>query len=229
MVQAHIRDATGCRVIAGPFEGMQLPSDDMQLKYMMGTYEMELHSVLHELLQMPFETVVNVGAGDGYYAVGVARCRPEVRVVAFEMLPAHRSRVKLLARNNGVEDRVVVMGHCMPEHFKQCVTLDPRSLVIMDCEGGEGTLLDPVLVPGLRTCHVLVELHDFMRPGIGDEIWSAFIRSHDIEEIWSRARTFADITIPTNDTDERERQLYVAAIDENRPSQMRWLYMRPRC
>jgi hypothetical protein len=47
----------------------------------------------------------------------------------------------------------------------------------MDCEGCEAVLLDPALVPALRTTEVVVELHDFCSPHVSRSDLRT-IRSH---------------------------------------------------
>jgi hypothetical protein len=40
------------------------------LSKLLGTYESELHPVLHEILIKPYELIVDVGSAEGYYAIG---------------------------------------------------------------------------------------------------------------------------------------------------------------
>src|SRR5687768_18470931 len=73
-------------VQSGPFKGMKLNSSRESKYYLLGTYEKELHAALAVLLQQNWSRIINIGAGDGYYAVGIARANTTARVYAFEAL-----------------------------------------------------------------------------------------------------------------------------------------------
>jgi hypothetical protein len=94
-------------------------------------------------------------------------------------------------------------------------------LVICDVEGFEEELLDPSAVPELNHADVLVELHEFIRPGIGQKIRHRFAITHRITEIHTRPRSLEDW--PTGvvlDLDQR-----LAAMHEGRPGEMSWFWM----
>jgi len=57
---------------------------------LLGCYEAELHPVFAKWQAVPFRQVVNVGAAEGYYAVGCARLWPEAQVIAFETNPGRK-------------------------------------------------------------------------------------------------------------------------------------------
>ena len=50
----------------------------------LGTLEKELRSIIDILSQKEFDMIVNIGAGEGYYAVGLALRNPRVRIIAYE-------------------------------------------------------------------------------------------------------------------------------------------------
>jgi methylase of polypeptide subunit release factors len=52
--------------------------------------------------------VIDIGAAEGYYAIGFARRLPAARVIASDLDPVARLLCWLLARRNGVGDRVSV-------------------------------------------------------------------------------------------------------------------------
>jgi hypothetical protein len=97
-------------------------------------------------------------------------------VIAYETEPAMRSLCQEMARRNGVADRVQVEGTCRVEHLAE--RIDPPCLVFSDCEGAEAQLIDPAAVPGLAGCHLVVEAHDFLRPGLSQVILQRFQATH---------------------------------------------------
>jgi hypothetical protein len=104
-----------------------------------------------------------------------------------------------------------------------------RSLVVIDAEGSERTVLDPVLVPALGNAEILVEIHDFVSPEIGPEIARRFAGTHSLREIWTRPRTVGDLP------DGPFRWLSfllpgrgVRWLDEGRNQRMRWFFLDPK-
>src|SRR5262249_7917881 len=105
----------------GPFAGMKyLPRSARSLlpPKLLGCYEAELPPVWERIAGRPYDTVINVGCGEGYYAVGLARLLPAVHVHAFDADPLAQDLCRLLAERNGVAGRVTVAGACGPAELQ---------------------------------------------------------------------------------------------------------------
>jgi hypothetical protein len=155
------------RVLWGPFAGMRygrFACGSGLLPKIAGTYELELHEAIAESLARAPRYVINIGAGEGYYAVGYARALPGRRIFAFDTDPLARQRLRKLARLNGVETRLAIGTRAAPADLARLVD-GPRSLVVCDCEGCETQPLDPQAIPGLHHTDLLVECHDFIAAG----------------------------------------------------------------
>jgi hypothetical protein len=147
---------------------------------LLGCHEGELHHLVERIIRTSCSTVVNIGSGEGYYAVGLARSLPAARVHAFDRSEAARLLCAELARINGVADRVVIAGECTSDRL--AALAGPGTLIWCDCEGCEATLLDPARVPGLAGCDILVEVHEAEHPGITEVLRGRFEVSHEV--IW---------------------------------------------
>jgi len=220
-------------VMQGPFAGMRLwfrarASVTMACPMMaklLGTYEMEVHGALESAIASEPDVVVDVGASDGFYVVGLARRLPRTRVIAFEtMAPA----VHALRRNhemNGRPGRVEVHGWCDDAALSSALEGAHRPLVFCDIDGGEGAVLDPARAPALRRAEVIVEVHEPLAKGVSSLLRARFGPSHEIEEIRERARTVADrpAGCPLSDED------FLEAAKEFRGDVPGvWYWMRPR-
>jgi hypothetical protein len=222
----RVRDAFGYTVLNGPFAGLVYPQPialevEAYSAKLLGTYENELHDAVETLLAPPPATVVNIGASDGYYAVGLARRLPGVTVHAFDTNEAHHPTLRLIADANGVDERLEIAGTC------DAATLDSLAtdaLVVCDCEGCELTVLDPALAPNLRTARLLVECHDLIDERITAALTTRFAPTHDLEIIAAQPRWVRDhpelsfLPVVT-------QQL---AITEFREGPMHWMVARPR-
>jgi hypothetical protein len=186
-VATKISAADGLVVQGGPFRGMrylpQLATADGLLRHavvpkLLGCYEAELHDTLTCVFGRRYQRIINVGCAEGYYAVGLALQMPEVPVLAFDIDSGERALCGEMALANGVADRVEMRGECTVDELR---ALAPgESLVVCDCEGCELTLLRPDLVPGLRTCDVIVEMHDCVDPTISRTLSARFAPTHDV-------------------------------------------------
>lgn len=226
-----IQGATGFQVHSGPFSGMKYLSASVGSQYypkILGTYEKELHPTIEDLCSRNFDHVVNVGAGEGFYAVGLALRMPGVGVIAFEADEAGQQFTRRMAQVNGVQTRVIVHGLCDIPAFASCFRRSRNCLVFMDAEGAEALLLDPQVIPELSEVHILVELHDFIFRQIGDLITSRFETSHRITEIISEPRAVADYPFPISSFRVALLKKYLLrAISEDRPGRMRWFLLEP--
>jgi hypothetical protein len=215
------------RVISGPFAGMQYLSKSTSgswLAKLLGTYEMELRAVIESICTRDYALILNVGAAEGYYAVGMATRLRTAKLVAFETEEEAKGLIAELAKLNSVERRVEVQGCCDPLALRDFLrnASSEKCLIIMDVEGAELSLLQPEFIAELLSCDILVELHDFVTPGLSAKINSRFKKTHLIDQIWARDRTAKDLPFRA-----RPYDWYMSeALREFRPSGMSWFYMR---
>jgi hypothetical protein len=221
----HFVSQGGLTVRAGPFAGMEYLAETSWVGFfprLLGVYEEELHGVVERAIEAGPELVIDIGSAEGYYAVGLARRLPGARVHAFDIDANARRLCAEMAQRNGVADRVVVEGRCLPDDLDARIA--PRTLVVSDCEGGEVELLDPERVPALRRCLVLVEIHEAADHGVAALMRRRFEPSHQITMITSTDRDperYAQI----DGLSAEEKEF---AVEEFRGRTMEWAYMEPR-
>lgn len=186
-------------VARGPFAGMHYPrrlGDIVHTAKLVGAYECELHDAVETLLARRPSLVVNIGAGDGYYAVGLARRRAadgeSVRVLAVDPDPIAQRACRDTARRNGVAAQLVHLARLdaagLEPHLRDATG---RALVVVDAEGFEEECLDLAQAPSLAHADLLIETHDFARPGVHARLTARLGVTHDVREIAIAARTAA--------------------------------------
>jgi hypothetical protein len=164
---------------------------------------------------------VNIGCGEGYYAVGLAHIWPSVQVHAFDSDAAAQNLCRQLAEINGVADRVVVSGTCGLSELRELA--GPETLIFCDCEGGELSLLDPVSAPGLLQSDLIVECHDFINARISSLLVERFASSHLSRLARQRGRN-PNLYPALEPLDQLSQWL---AVWEQRPGPTPWATMTP--
>ncbi len=151
----------GTAVMGGPFKGLRynetclLSHGNTQL--LLGTYEIELHPWLEQVLSNKYERIVDIGAAEGYYAVGMAM-RTATVVDAYETAGPVRRMCREMARLNGVNDLVRVHSWCDSKTLRKLN--GRRCLILSDCEGYETELFTTEIVPAIAQSDLIIELHD---------------------------------------------------------------------
>ena len=218
--------ATGGLVGGGPFAGMKFEvgvAEGCFLPKLLGCYEAELHPHWAALKrERAYRTIIDIGAAEGYYAVGLARMFPDARVIARDTNEASHAMLQQLARANGVEERVATGGlFCHADfapHAGQPV------LVLCDIEGAEKDLLDPARAAELERFDIVVEVHEGMEPGLVALLDRRFAKTHDITHIRDVPRTviFPPRYQPRDSIDR------LISMWEFRSSPTPWMVMRAR-
>jgi hypothetical protein len=231
-----VQRETNRTVHSGPFAGMRYLHDAVSGGYvpkLLGTYERELHGVVDRLSQLGIDAIVNIGASDGYYAIGLARRLPETKIFAYEDNARGQTFIREIAKQNAVADRVVVRGFCGPRDLQSDLEHAERTLIVCDVEGFEDVLLDPGQIPGLKRAWILVELHDGKNPGVSKRVRDRFEITHEIETIWQQKRNASEFCFVTPYTQKLAAHHLEAAVNEGRPVRegvtlMSWFWMTPK-
>ncbi len=234
---ARISDPLHDLVQRGPFEGMRYPrrrGDIVHLAKLLGAYECELHLAVDLLIARAPALVVNIGSGDGYYAVGIARLLPEAEVVAVDPDPIAQRACRETAELNGVAPGVRFESKLSAAELQLVLTsagpgaghghTTRRALCIVDCEGYEDDLLDPSLAPALAHTDMLVETHDFARAGVNARLTERFAATHRVERIAIAARVASAFPELAGEPAATARGL----LDEFRHAPQSWLVFTAR-
>lgn len=176
------------RVHGGPFAGMILPDpvNRMQAPQLLGCYEGELHEIVQAIPDAGYQHLINIGCGEGYYAVGIKRMAPQIEVWAHDIDPDAQRKCREAAALNGVD--IHVGGIFDPRQF--ALHEGYRTLVWCDVEGAEEMLLDPARYPALAGMDILVELHPTDGGHTRDTVPARFADTHSIEILQPRGYAF---------------------------------------
>lgn len=158
---AAIHAATGGVVEDGPFRGLRLGRaahwGHDGIAMLLGDYEREVAAALFARDLSAYGVFVDVGAANGYFAVGMALASP-LPVVAFERDPASRAVIRANAALNHVS--LDLREEATAAALQAVIANKPgRALVLVDIEGAELAVLDPAETPALARADIVVENH----------------------------------------------------------------------
>ena len=254
------RVGTEERVRQGPFVGMRYINRAVGSAFipkLLGIYERELNACIEQACAAQFPLIVDVGAAEGYYAIGLARRNPHSRVIAFEMEEHGRAALREMAALNGVAvgsasvdgggarthgrtdaptsdalapaaPQLELHGKCEFENLQATLAAVDRAFVVCDVEGYEDVLLMPDKIPALSRATLLVEMHDFCCPGVTERVTARFAPTHHVERIWQEPRARADFPFTSWGTKLFPKRYLDWAVSEWRPERMSWLWLTPK-
>ena len=85
---------------------------------LLGTYERELHAFIAEAIETGYSHLIDIGAAEGYYAVGLALRMADCVVHAFDTDPEARANLATLSAINGVQGAVIIHSECTFETLR---------------------------------------------------------------------------------------------------------------
>jgi len=212
----------------GLFYGMKYPSLEAAgsalFPKLLGSYERELHHIMERIVRTDYETVVDVGCAEGYYATGLALRLPEARVIAFDVDASARELCRQMTEANGVSSRVEIRSECSPLALME-LPLGRRALIISDCEGYEQHLFTPDTIAMLAAHDVLIEVHAFVNPDIPVLLRQRFAATHHIESVASTDDADKPAHYPWIAQENFTPEEWRALLAEGRPGIMEWLWL----
>lgn len=161
------------RVLRGPFRGSRpVMNPRHSLRKVAGLYERELNSWIEEALHRT-DTVVDVGANDGYFCFGCAaafrRLCKRGRIVAIEAQEQHIRKLDASLATESTTDVPIELIHAFAGATQGdgFVTLDgidesiprKRALIKIDVEGAEIDVLDGALAWMNPSNLFVIEVH----------------------------------------------------------------------
>lgn len=215
----------------GPFAGMSIDeashwSSGDKATMVLGLYECEVLKVLTQL-SSSYGLFINLGAADGYYAIGSVFGGLFPRAVAFEITQEGQSSIRLSAEKNKVSHLVQVLGKA-EKNFTDNFSRDELhgAVVLCDIEGGEFDIFDSNSFRALKDCSLIVELHEWDQDA-KQRVEQLIERSSSTHLHYFLRTGQRDLTLfpELQNLDDNTRWLLCS---EGRPYHMRWVVFGPK-
>lgn len=150
----------------GAFKGMRFHGSPnvSQAAYglkIFGLYESEIANQL--ISWSPADVLIDIGAGDGYYPIGMLKANMIHSAICFEATESGRKEIERNADLNGVGDQIRIFGKANSDilNVLKGLNINPKeTLVLCDIEGGEFDIIKTPLVDYLSGAKFIIELHD---------------------------------------------------------------------
>lgn len=99
----------GTIIMGGPFKDMDFlthSAEGCHVSKLLGCYEQPLLPHIEIAILTNYQTVINIGCAEGYYAVGMAIRMPHSQILAFDSNPKAQQICSMLAHKNHVSERI---------------------------------------------------------------------------------------------------------------------------
>jgi hypothetical protein len=184
LIQNTLIQNHGTVVLSGPLKGLDFveeSSEGCHVPKLLGCYEQPLQPFIQSAIERNYDSVLNIGCAEGYYAVGLSLVMPITKMYAFDTDLNAQKNCLLLAEKNGVAARVIIGPRFDTSDFKDYDA--KNTLIFCDIEGAELELLDPSIAPTLVGFDIIVESHECLVSGITQTLVSRFSKTHTITQI----------------------------------------------
>jgi hypothetical protein len=231
MLGKRLLEESGSVVKYGFFKGMKLGKFTWGARdsgpMIMGSYEYEVQSTI---MNSPsrYKVFIDIGAADGFYAIGLTKNRKFEKAVCFESNVKSQTLIIENAKENKVEKNIEVFGTAKKDFHKKLLRefKSKEMLFLIDIEGGEFEILDHELFKSLQKSMFVIEIHrnctDFEKKY--KKLLKNASEFFETEIIDSSARK--NISSPTMADWPDEDRLIV--FSEGRRYKMEWLVLRPK-
>ena len=229
---AILEDRYNLAIAYGPFKGMKLSEDvwwskNDRITQTLGIYEEHVLNKLIFFSREGSKRFIDIGAADGYFAVGMAFSKTYPEVYAFEIEPKGQERIKQNATRNSCRTSVNVYGEANIASLKKLINKEFKSTLLIDIEGAEYNLLNTEMLSLLSGNYIICELHPWLVDN-GDELQRNLLerasKKFHVELIFRE--TYAPNLFPEfNDLSDGER---LVAVGEGRGKNMQWLVLTPK-
>lgn len=156
-------------VCEGPFAGLRLPETPLwggpdTAAKILGIYEREVVDIVAQGAGDGRRVLVDLGAADGFYALGSVGLGLFEHCIAYEADANRRKALISSAAHAGIEDKLLVRGHAGESVFSDLIAdgVDfAETVILCDIEGGEFEIFDPETLWMIREAQVVIEIHDW--------------------------------------------------------------------
>ena len=225
------RPRKSTRVVSGPFKRAKATDSATVHDWnkLVGIYEFYLHPYFAAAIAANSMFCIDDGVAQGYYTISMAHRLPLSRHIVYETDELQRKKLQFAIIELDPRLNIDARDECTLNRLKSDLLLSDSGFLLMDCQCGEKDLLTEDLHDCLSRWHILLEVHDYPAPGVGENIMQIFKDSHDISLCWSKDPSPSDLAqIAPYPLNYLCKESFRDMFDEKRGGVMRFLYLVPK-
>lgn len=214
----------------GIFKGLKYPNyksfGSAIYPKILGCYEAELHPVFSKILNTKYSKIIDIGAAEGYYSVGLAKFM-NTYVIAVDTNSEALKLLLNIANLNNARNLIQVKDSITNSELSE-ICNNEKCLIISDCEGYESKLFDSKFVASYSLSDLIIETHENIELGISKKIQSIFNETHEITII----KSIDDIEKFNNynfkELQNLSNEAKLLCLSENRSYIQEWVYLKAK-
>jgi hypothetical protein len=124
-----------------------------------GLYENKIQKILAQIKK---PILIDIGAADGFFAIGSLHSKISKHCYAFEQSNLGRSALSKTAELNKVSENITIKGGVNSQNFLSLLPQDidfSKAIVLCDIEGEEYSFFTDNILKKLEKSHIIIEIH----------------------------------------------------------------------
>jgi|694.fasta_scaffold04366_16 hypothetical protein len=169
IISQRFKAVNGERILYGHFVKMRLPKTSFwnsidHPSILLGLYEREVLDVIVDLcINKNKNLFINIGAADGYFAVGLLKNSFVDKSICYELTKEGRDSIKLNCELNHIDNsKIIIRGKACPGFHIDLPDDLTSAIILIDIEGFEFELLTQDALRSIMDAIIIIELHPHM-------------------------------------------------------------------
>ncbi len=235
----HLFEISKGQVISGHFKGMKLLkksnwdkkiyeyNPDLSSK-IAGCYEQEVQDKIVELQKKDKKKCfINLGAGEGYFALGVLNSGLFQHSIAFEISDNSRNIMIENSKLNKLDDKLSIKYVANLSFLNDILDSEKKLddiFILSDIEGAEFEIFNDDNLSKLKNCNLIIEFHRHPVDEKNKKFEEKLNKYFKVSLLSMSNRSFSDIPL-LKELNDDDRWLIAS---ENRPYLMNWFVCTPK-
>jgi len=230
------------KIITGLYKDVRFDFDKLKTHWnyydipskLLGVYEQQVQNEIVKIKKKyGLNILINIGAGEGYHALSLAKTQNFKKTYAFEINPLGRQIIKNNILINNLENKVEVFSEGSFNSINKIVlnTDSSKILYLIDIEGGEFHFFNKNNINYFKKSYFIIEDHSEIKwkaKSILEKKFFNLVKKYfNVEIIYPTSRNPFQISELLKPYEFNEDELWLM-MSENRDRLMQWLVLRPK-
>ena len=189
-----------------------------------GFYE---NKIQHKLKDLNNPLLIDIGAADGFFAIGSLKSKICKFCYAFEEIRKSRDNLNKTAKINKVEDKLSIMGKVNEHNFFSFLPpqIDfSKATILCDIEGGEYDFFTENILKKIKSSNIIIEIHKLKNKKLETDLLKRANKYFNVSIIIDNDKNYENIT-ELHTLSDIDRSLIIC---EGRSYIGKWWHLSPK-